>query len=233
MKIQWLPLLALCAACGGGAPGSSGREAAEPGSTQTVTAIPAAGMRSFAIVPGESRASYHATEEFFAGAMQLLGIKAGRVTAVGTTQAIEGTFLIDTTRAVPILGDNAFTVRLNTLTSDQQKRDDYLREIRDDGPSFDAYPLATFKATGLISHSAGGESGDPDYQIPGDLTVRQITKRVVFDVKGRVAGDTFSGAGATRILLSDFGIGPIEFAGILSVADPVEIEVLFTARARP
>jgi polyisoprenoid-binding protein YceI len=166
--------------------------------------------------------------------MKLLGIKAGRVTAVGTTQAIEGQFQLDATRPVPILGDNVFAVRLNTLTSNQKKRDDYLREVRDDGgPSFDAYPLARFKATGITSHSPDGGSSEIDYQLPGDLTVRDMTRRVVFDVKGQVAGDTFSGTARTHVLLSDFGIGPIRFAEILSVADQVEIEVVFTARAQP
>jgi polyisoprenoid-binding protein YceI len=233
-----LPLIAaLCAGCSGGAPVSSSESAAPSAATQAVSGAPrVAGMRTFVIVPEQSRASYHAKEEFFAGAMKLLGIKPGRVTAVGTTQAIDGKFQLDATRPVPILGDNVFTVRLNTLTSNQQKRDDYLREVRDDGgPSFDAYPLATFKATGITSHppDVASDSSGIDYQLPGELTVRDISRRVVFDVKGRVAGDTFSGAGRTQIRLSDFGIGPIRFAEILSVADDVELEVVFTARAQP
>ena len=234
-----LPLVAAaCVGCGGGAPASSRESAAPSAATQAAPAAPqVAGMRTFVIVPEQSRASYHANEEFFAGAMKLLGIKAGRVAAVGTTQAIDGQFQLDATRPVPILGDNVFTVRLNTLTSNQKKRDDYLREVRDDGgPSFDAFPLATFKATGITSHAPDVDSRDTteiDYQLPGDLTVRDITRRVVFDVKGQVAGDTFSGAGRTQIRLSDFGIGPIQFAEILSVADDVAIEVVFTARAQP
>jgi len=231
----WPLVAAICVGCGGGAPASSGESAVPSAAPPAASAAPAvAGLRTYVIVPEKSRASYHAKEEFFAGAMNLLGIKAGRVTAVGTTQAIDGKFQLDATRPVPILGDNVFTVRLSTLTSNQQKRDDYLRELRDDGgPSFDAYPLATFKATGITSHSPDVDSSEIDYQLSGDLTVRDTTRRVVFDVKGRVAGDTLSGAARTQILLSDFGIGPIRFAEILSVADEVEIEVVFTARAQP
>jgi polyisoprenoid-binding protein YceI len=235
MRIVWLLIAAICAGCGGGAPASSSESAPPPAATPAASSAPrVAGMRTFVIVPEQSRASYHAKEEFFAGAMKLLGIKAGRVAAVGSTQAIDGKVLLDATRPVPILGENIVTVRLTTLTSNQKKRDDYLREIRDDGgPSFEAYPLATFKATEITSHVTEGQSGEIDYQLPGDLTVRDITRRVVFDVKGRAVGDTFSGVGRTQILLSDFGIGPIRFAEILSVADDVEIEVVFTARAQP
>jgi len=231
MKALWLLPVALCAACGGAADSSGDR--GPHGTTQTVTAAPSAGLRTYAIVPGESRASYHANEEFFAGAMKLIGMKPGKVGVVGTTQAITGTFQIDPASPVPRFGENSFSVQLNTLTSNQRKRDDYLREIRDDGgPSFDAYPTATFKATTVTGRPGIGSPGEFDLQLSGDLTIRDVTKRVVFDVKGKVAGDVLTGVGGTKILLSDFGIGPIEFADILSVADPVEIEVAFTARAQ-
>jgi polyisoprenoid-binding protein YceI len=228
-----LPLAAaFCVGCGGGAPASSGEPPTPPTAGQVATTPQVTGMRTFVIIPSESRASYHANEEFFAGAMKLIGIKPGKMAVVGTTQALEGKFQIDTSSAVPVLGDNTFTVRLNTLTSNQQKRDDYLREVRDDGPSFDAYPLATFKATALNLEPTRGDRDDVKYALIGALTIRDITKAVNFDVKGRVIGDTLIGEGRTTILLSTFGIGPIEFADILSVADPVDLEVHLTARAQ-
>jgi polyisoprenoid-binding protein YceI len=229
MKLLWLPLIVLCTACAGGEPAASRDQRASASTGTAVIARP--GLRTFVIVPAESRASYHANEEFFAGAMKLIGIKAGRMAVVGATQAVEGTFQIDTSGAVPVLGENTFTVRLDTLTSNQKKRDDYLREVRDDGPSFDAYPLATFKASAINVQPSRGDQAE--YALAGALTIRDITKAVSFDVKGQVVGDTLIGEGRTRILLSTFGIGPIEFADILSVADPVELEVHLTARAQP
>ena len=193
-----------------------------------------AGVRSFVIVPAASKASYHASEEFFPAARAKLGIDAGRAQAVGTTQAIEGRFQFDPERPTAPVGENTFTVRLNTLTSNQKKRDDYLREIRDDGPSFDAYPLATFRATAIDGSSAVNASGrELNLKLTGDLTVREITKREVFDVKARLTGDTLAGVATTRFLLSDFGIGPIDFPPLLAVADPIALEVQFTARAQP
>src|SRR3954471_14788558 len=120
MKLLWLPLIALCTACTAGTPAASGgRDAAA--STETAVAARPAGLRTFVIVPAESMASYHANEEFFAGAMKLIGIRAGKMAAIGTTQAVEGKFQIDLSGAVPVLGENAFTVRLDTLTSNQRK----------------------------------------------------------------------------------------------------------------
>ena len=192
-----------------------------------------AGVRSFVIVPAESKASYHASEEFFPAALAKLGIDAGRAQAVGTTQAIEGRFQFDPERPTAPVGDNTFTVRLNTLTSTQTKRDDYLRQIRDDGPSFDAYPLATFRATAIDGSSGANASGRAlNLKLTGDLTVREITKREVFEVKAQLTGDTLAGVATTRFLLTDFGIGPIDFPPLLAVADAIGIEVQFTARAQ-
>lgn len=236
MRIVSLLLAAACAGCGGGAPAPTNESAATPAAAAAgalTAARPGAGMRTFVVVPEKSSVSYHANEEFFAGAMKLLGFKPGKVTAVGSTQAIEGRFQLDTSGPVAVLGENTFTVRLDTLISNQKKRDDYLREIRDDGPSFDKYPLATFKATAINLEPTRGDRDDVKYALIGALTVRDITRAVNFDVKGQVNGDTLTGEGWTEILLSGFGIGPIQFSDVLSVADAVEIKVSLTARAQP
>ena len=186
------------------------------------------------IVPGESKASYHASEEFFPAALARLGIDAGKAQAVGGTQSIEGQFELDPVRPTTATGDSTFTVRLDTLRSDQKKRDDYLRQVRDDGPSFDAYPKATFKATAVEGSSGVNAAGrELTLKLTGDLTVREITKREVFDVKAQLSGDTLTGVATTRFLLSDFGIGPIDFQPLVTVADPIGVEVRFTARAQP
>ena len=224
-----LPLVLFFSGCGGDAPASAPPDAA-PVAGATGAAVK--GRQTFVIVPAESKASYHANEEFFAGAFRRLGMSPGKVQAVGSTQSIQGQFELDPERPASGLGENTFTVRLDTLTSTQTKRDDYLREVRDDGPSFYSYPLATFKAT-AIEGGPGSTSGDLNIKLTGDLTIRDITRRVAFDVKARPAGDTLTGVGTTRFLLSDFGIGPIDFYDTVTVADEIGIEVQFTARAQP
>ncbi|MSO62620.1 MAG: YceI family protein [Acidobacteria bacterium] len=230
--IAFLPFLIVLGGCGS-------REASQPStassSTGAVTTTPPiAGVRTFVIVPGESTASYHANEEFFAGAFRRLGMQPGKIEAVGSTQAVQGHFQLDPARPTAGLGDHTFTVRMDMLTSDQSRRDDYLREVRDDGPSFYSYPLATFKATAVESgSSANSGAGELNIRLTGDLTIREITRRKVFDVKARLSGDTLTGTGTTRFLLSDFGIGPISFYDTLTVADAIGIEVQFTARVQP
>ena len=236
-KCVWLLCIIALGGCGrrdaSQSPPAKTTPAEAGGSGAPVRSIESvAGVRSFVIVPAESNASYHAIEEFFPAALAKLGIDAGRAQAVGTTQAIEGRFQFDPERPTALVGENTFTVRLNTLTSNQKKRDDYLRQIRDDGPSFDAYPLATFRATAMDGSSVVNASGrELNLKLTGDLTVREMTKREVFEVKGQVTGDTLAGVATTRFLLTDFGIGPIDFPPLLAVADAIGIEVQFTARA--
>lgn len=235
-KAVSLPLALILGGCVGCGASDAPAPSAEVANTasQTLAGPSVTGPQTFVIVPERSKASYHATEEFFADALAKLGIKAGRIEAVGSTQAIEGQFKLDPERPTASLGENSFVVQLNTLTSDQTKRDAYIREIRGDGPSFDAHPAARFKATAIDgnSNTSGAGGRELNLTLTGDLTVRDITKRVVFDVKAQLTGDTLTGVGTTRFLLSDFSIGPIDFPPLLTVADAIGIEVQFTARAR-
>jgi polyisoprenoid-binding protein YceI len=251
-KLTLLPLVLALAACGRqSAPASSpsgGAAAGEPQAPAAVTSAPAtasapattsapaaprAGLQTFVIVPQESSASYHAHEEFFAGALRRIGMNAGKLEAVGTTREIAGQFELDPGAPAAHAGNDTFTVKLNTLTSNRAKRDTYLREIRDDGPSFDKYPLATFKATAVDGTSASTAAGRSlRLTLTGDLTIREITKREAFDVNAQLAGDTLAGNATTHFLLSDFGIGPIDFYDTVTVADPIVIDVAFTARSQ-
>jgi polyisoprenoid-binding protein YceI len=229
-----LSFIVMTAGCGGRGASPPSPTTKAPSPRDGGSAAPVTGLQTFVIVPAESKASYHATEEFFPAALEKLGIKSGKAIAVGTTQAIEGRFQLDPERPAAPLAENAFTVSMTTLTSNQKKRDDYLRQIRDDGPSFDKYPSATFRATAIDGSSGANASGrELNLKLTGDLTVREMTKREVFDVKAQLSGDTLAGVATTHFLLSDFGIGPIDFPPLLAVADPIGIEVQFTARAQP
>jgi polyisoprenoid-binding protein YceI len=218
----------LLAGCGAEAPDSS-----QVAKEQTAAGPTLTGRHTFAIVPAQSRASYRATEEFFPGALRRLGIEAGKSSVVGSTEAIEGQFELDPDHPTGPVGENSFAVQLTTLQSDQQRRDDYVREIRDDGgPSFDAYPVARFKATAIDGVSVPAEGGrQVTFKLTGDLSVREMTRQVVFDVRSELRGRTLTGRATTTIRLSDFGIGPIDFYDTLKVADEIGLEVDFTARA--
>lgn len=225
-----LALVLVLAACGGQATPAPEPAAAAPaaeapsqGSGEAV-----AGQRTFVIVPAESKASYLVDEEFFAGALDKLGIAAGMADVVGSTQEIEGQLTLNLDNLGEALGDNSFTVKMNTLATDQDRRDDWIRE---NGPRFNDFPLATFTATAIEGAPAAYNDGDEvSFKMAGDLTVREVTQPATFDVTARLAGDTLTGVATTRLLMSTFGIEPPNFANTLTVADEFGIEVQFTAK---
>jgi polyisoprenoid-binding protein YceI len=224
------------AACGGdqATPATEAVPAAATADTTAeATAAAAAGgavsgQRTFVILPEQSKASYLVDEEFLGGALDKLGIAAGAADVVGSTQAIEGQLQLNLDDLGAALGENTFTVQMNTLTTDQDRRDTWIRE---DGPRFNDFPVATFVATAIEgAPSAYADGQEVSFQLVGDLTVRDLTRPVTFDVDARLAGDTLSGTATTRLKMSDFGIDPPNFANTLTVADDFGIEVQFVAK---
>ncbi len=104
----------------------------------------AEGMRTFVVAPDQSTASYLVDEEFFGGALDKLGINAGEYDIVGSTQEVSGQFELNLEEGT--IGANEFTVQIDTLSTDQDRRDNWVRE---QDPAFAQFPIATFVATGI------------------------------------------------------------------------------------
>jgi polyisoprenoid-binding protein YceI len=218
-------LLAGCSAAATPAPAPT----TAPAVATAVPAAPApAGFRTFAIVPAESKATYIVDEEFFADAREKYNIEAGQVKTMGSTQEIAGQLQLNLDDLSSPLGDNRFTVQINTLASDQALRDGWIRR---NGPRLNDYPTAEFVATGIEGAPASYTEGEEvQFQLVGNLTMRDITQPATFDVTATLQGDTITGKATTRALLSAFGIDPPNFANTLVVGDEFTIEVDLTAR---
>jgi polyisoprenoid-binding protein YceI len=67
-----------------------------------------------------------------------------------------------------------FSVDVNSIDTDNEKRDGHLKS--DDFFSADKYPKMTFKGVSLKKVKGN------DYVLEGDLTIRDVTKRVKFNV---------------------------------------------------
>jgi polyisoprenoid-binding protein YceI len=95
----------------------------------------------------------------------------------------------------------------------------------------DAHPLAEFTATEITGLPARYVEGqEARVQVPGNLTIRGVTRPVVLDTKATLRGTELSGAATTRFNMSDFGVDPPAIAAV-RVEDPVTIVVEFTAVA--
>ncbi len=232
LLILILILALLAAACGAPAqptaPTSAPAEEPAQPSQPAASQPPAAGQIVFVIDPNQSQASYAVEERFLEKALPKLGIKPGLVTTVGVTKKVEGEIHVNPDDLTQPPTGTVIRVDLTGLTSDQPKRDQWIKE---NGPSFNKYPIATFEAKAIRNAPASYTEGEEvAFQLAGDLTIRNITRPVVFDVTAKMENGVLTGTAATQIKMSDFGIEPLSFAKTLTVADEVTITVDIIAR---
>lgn len=197
---------------------------AEPtAATEPTTAAPSGAtgsLQRYVIVPAESQVQYEVDETFF---------REGNVlaTAIGTTQEIQGEILIDTT-APQNSSVGVITIDISAFTSDEERRDQRIREEWLESATF---PLATFTPTSITGLPETYTEGEPlTFQVTGDMTVRETTKPVTFDVTAQLVNDTVTGTATSNIQMTDFGFDPPDIANILRAENDVKLTFDFVAR---
>ncbi|MEZ4716801.1 MAG: YceI family protein [Caldilineaceae bacterium] len=213
------------------APAKSAADAAADAPAESAlaeTSAAAGGFQTFVIDPSQSTASYLVSEEFFADALRKYGIDAGLNDVVGTTSEIQGQLEVDVANAQ--VGAGEFSVNIATLSTDRDLRDGW---IRDNGPRLNDYPTATFVVTGVENAPTSYTPGEEvTFQLVGDMTIREVTQPLTFDVTASVADGVLTGTALADTQLTDWGIEPPSFANTLTVADPFSIKVDFVATAQ-
>lgn len=117
-----------------------------------------------------------------------------------------------------------FTINVASLTTAFDKRDAHLRTS--DFFDVEKFPKATFKSTSIKKSGSG-------YALTGDLTIRDVTKKVTFQMKH--LGDVdhprtkerkyvFNASG--KINRKDFGVS---YAKDIVVSDMVDLSIAFEA----
>lgn len=109
-----------------------------------------------------------------------------------------------------------FTAKTASVNTENEKRDNHLRS--DDFFNAEKYPTLTFKSKSLKKVS------DNKYKLTGDLTMRDVTKEVILDVKFNglvkdMSGNTRAGFKITGELnRMDYGL---KFNALLGTGDAV------------
>src|SRR6266478_4759459 len=187
--------------------------------TVTTTPIPSTGLQSFQIVPTQTTASYSVYED-------LIFQNKPNNDAVGTTHSVQGSFKIRTGTS-PLIAAMNITVDLRTLQSDASRRDNYIQQHT---LQTDTYPYATFVSVSTQGLPASYSDGQTiHFQITGNLTMHGTTNKEVFDVQGKVVGNTITGTATSTIYMTDFGIQPPNLANIAIAQNKVVITLTFTA----
>jgi polyisoprenoid-binding protein YceI len=206
------------------APTTAAAEAPTAATTDAPTAAAApssatGGTRTFMIVPEQTEASYEVQEKFLNRDLPNM--------ALGKTNAVTGELQVSLD-GKPSGKITKITVDLRTLTSDSSRRDG---RIRTQWLESDKYPFAEFTSTdaqGIPDSYTEGQ--EVSFKLTGDMKIREVTKPVTFDVKGKLEGDTITGSATSKILMKDFGFDPPDIAGMLTVADGVTVTINFTAK---
>jgi polyisoprenoid-binding protein YceI len=196
-------------------------EAAAATGAPAVTQPAAAGATVYKLVPGQSVLQYEVGETF---------LNQGNVfnLAVGRTSQVAGEVTLD-----PAAPQNSslgtIAADISQFASDSDRRDNAIRGRYLESSK---YPTVTFKPTAIEGLPQSYQDGQEiTFKVSGDLTIRDVTKPVSFDVTAKLSGGTLSGQAVTTILMSDFGFGPISIAGILNTEDQAKVTLNFVARS--
>ena len=144
--------------------------------------------------------------------------------AVGVTSRIQGGLVLDA-EGRPVPAESRIVVDMASLTSDADRRDNYLRRRTLDVA---AHPVAIMVPREVRGLPAGlPATGEVRFQVAGDLTLRGVTRSVVWDVTARRDGDAFVGRASTRFPFATFELEVPKVGRVLSVDDDIRLEYDF------
>lgn len=142
--------------------------------------------------------------------------------AVGATKAITGVIVARTDGAISS-AESKFQVDLNTLKSDETMRDNFIRR---DTLQTNRYPYAIFVPTKIEGLTLPPPTaGDVSFKLIGDLTIRNVTKQVTWDVKGAVNNNEAKGTATTSFTFDYFNLQKPSVMSVLSVEDTIKLEL--------
>ncbi|HUN37349.1 MAG TPA: YceI family protein [Trebonia sp.] len=141
----------------------------------------------------------------------------------GRFDKFEGTFV---TAEDPLASTVTVTVDASSINTNQEQRDAHIRSA--DFFEVETHPNLTFTSTGI-------KDNDGEFDLAGDLTIRGVTKPVVFKLEVTGFGpDAYGGTRAgfsatTEVNRHDFGVsfnGPIPgVAGGMILSDKVTLHL--------
>ena len=176
--------------------------------------------QTFVIVPEESEARFSIDEELFGQPK----------TVIGTTNAITGEITVDAANpAASVIGP--IQIEAGTFVTDNDRRNGAIRRFI---LQSNRYQFITFSSTELTGMPESVAVGDEvEFEVTGDLTVREVTNPVLFIVTLQVISESeLRGSAATILVLDDFELTIPEVPSVANVGEEFIVEFDFVARAR-
>jgi polyisoprenoid-binding protein YceI len=147
--------------------------------------------------------------------------------AVGTTNSISGQIIINPDGSIDST-NSKFTVDVSTLRTDSSMRDNYVaRNILQS----DQFPQAVFVPTQTKGLPATiPQSGSLTYQLIGNLTIRNVTKPITWDVTGSITNGIAGGTATTSFTFEDFNLSQPSVPIVLSVVDKITLTITISLK---
>lgn len=143
--------------------------------TTDATATPAEG-ETYTVVAEESDVTWHGKKVVTGEHKGTIGLQDGELTVAGD-QLTGGTLVID------------MNTLANTDLTDAEDNGKLVGHLKsDDFFGVETYPTATFEITN-VSPIAEAAAGQPNYNVEGNLTIKDKTNPVTFPATINVAGD--------------------------------------------
>ena len=146
--------------------------------------------------------------------------------AIGTTEDIDGQIVFSADGTVDA-EQSKITVNVKTLRSDSDRRDRYIRGRSLESDDFPNVEIVVQDVQGLPWPLPA--SGQVAFQMSGDLTIRDQTRLVTWDVTANFDGGEVEGLAMTEVTFEQFAITKPSVAFVLSVADEIGLEFEFKA----
>ena len=195
------------------------------GLTSGATALPAStaqgsGPVVFQIVPDQSQVSFSIYEE----------LGGQPKTVVGTTSEVAGQLAVD----VQDLSETqvgVIQVNARTLTTDNDRRNGAIRNFI---LNTDQYEFITFTPTSVTGLSGAAQPGQSfTLQISGDLTLRDVTRSVTFNVTAQgVSATQITGTATATVNRGDFNLTIPSVRNVANVGEEVTLQIDFVANAQ-
>jgi polyisoprenoid-binding protein YceI len=174
------------------------------------------------MVPGKNTARFRVRE-------QLAGVSLPS-DAVGTTQEISGTIVGKMDGSI-VSSQSKFSVNMSTLKTDQAMRDGFIQRST---LQTDRFPYATFVPTQAPGFPVTlPADGNLSFKLIGDLTIRDVTKSVTWDVQGKATGDEATGTAKTNFNFAYFNLTIPSVARVLSIVDNIQLELDLDLKRAP
>jgi polyisoprenoid-binding protein YceI len=187
--------------------------AVTPGSAST-------GAIVYTLVPGKNEARYRVREQLADASLPN--------DAVGRTSQVSGSIAILPDGSIDP-ASSKFTVNVTSLQTDRSMRDNYVRR---NVLNTDQYPDVVFVPTQVSGLTFPlPASGNVQFQLTGDLTIRDATHPVTWDVQGKLENGAATGTATTTFKFEDFGLTQPKVPVVLGVEDHITLEVDVTLQS--